>query len=189
MVQKMTLKSFLEWGVLLFTLYKIFPLKDSKKVSSVSENFDTVLANNDVINNVMDDSLPRGLRNNNPGNIKFSSNNNWQGEMGSDGTFSQFKSMGFGLRAMIKLIRKYYYTYGLKTVPDIIGRWSATDRVAYSNFVLDFMNEQSSGFKPTTVLNISDDNTFYFLLKAMVYFENGKDGITLGLFKYAKSLL
>lgn len=42
--------------------------------------------------------LPRGIRNNNPLNIKIG--NDWKGEVpNTDGTFEQFESMEYGLRA------------------------------------------------------------------------------------------
>ena len=45
-------------------------------------------------------SLPRGLRNNNPGNIRNSSTV-WVGEItpSKDKSFKQFKSMAYGYRA------------------------------------------------------------------------------------------
>ena len=46
-------------------------------------------------------SLPRGLRNNNPGNIRKNSDV-FQGEKtSSDREFKQFKSMAYGYRALL----------------------------------------------------------------------------------------
>ena len=51
--------------------------------------------------------LPRGIRNNNPGNIVIS-NNSWQGKIAvaqnTDGHFEQFTELYYGLRALAKLL-------------------------------------------------------------------------------------
>ena len=52
-------------------------------------------------------SLPRGLRNNNPGNIRKNSDV-FQGEKtSSDREFKQFKSMAYGYRAIFKILLNY----------------------------------------------------------------------------------
>ena len=50
---------------------------------------------------------PRGIRNNNPLNIR--KGNNWQGEISpqSDKEFEQFESMTMGVRAGMKILRNY----------------------------------------------------------------------------------
>lgn len=52
-------------------------------------------------------ALPRGIRNNNPLNIR--KGNSWKGECPdqTDTQFEQFSSVEFGLRAAIKLIRNH----------------------------------------------------------------------------------
>lgn len=49
--------------------------------------------------------LPRGLRNNNPGNIRRNSNV-FQGEKipSSDRQFKQFKTLAYGYRAVFKIL-------------------------------------------------------------------------------------
>lgn len=49
--------------------------------------------------------LPRGLRNNNPGNIRLSTTK-WQGEVkGPDPVFCTFRSMPYGYRALMKVLK------------------------------------------------------------------------------------
>lgn len=69
-------------------------------------------------------SSSRGLRNNNPGNIR--KGEKWQGmaAVQSDKDFVIFKSMDYGYRAMCKLLRNYYTKYKLDTVRKIISRWA-----------------------------------------------------------------
>ncbi|MBR1546115.1 MAG: structural protein P5 [Prevotella sp.] len=68
----------------------------------------------------------RGLRNNNPLNIKKSDKVFWLGEVvpGRDETFSQFETMGLGCRAALKLLRAYHDKYGCTTIRQIIRRWA-----------------------------------------------------------------
>lgn len=53
-------------------------------------------------------NITRGVRNNNPFNIKISKSS-WLGKVSSntDGIFEQFESMSYGLRAGVKLLLNY----------------------------------------------------------------------------------
>ncbi len=62
--------------------------------------------------------LPRGLRNNNPGNIR-----QWAGA-GSDGQFAVFKSPDEGISAAVNNIRAYINKHGIDTIRGIISRWA-----------------------------------------------------------------
>ena len=79
-----------------------------------------------------DVKLPRGLRNNNPLNIRLS-NDRWQGQIapslsgraGGEASFCQFETMAYGWRAAFRLLcHTYYGKYKLKTIRDIIYRWA-----------------------------------------------------------------
>lgn len=93
------------------------------------------------------------MQNNNPGNIKKGPSN-WQGEIkpSTDPVFIQFQSMPYGVRASIKLLQNYYYNYDLKTIRQIIKRWSATDQESYINYV-----SQCMGVYPDQLLNMNRD--------------------------------
>ena len=53
-------------------------------------------------------TTPRGVRNNNPGNIRNSERNDWTGEVSKadkkDNSFEEFKDIPHGVRAMMKLL-------------------------------------------------------------------------------------
>ena len=49
---------------------------------------------------------PRGIRNNNPGNIV--AGDKWLGRTGTDGRFVKFKSAEYGLRAIGRVINTYH---------------------------------------------------------------------------------
>jgi len=51
-------------------------------------------------------STPRGIRNQNPGNIDYNSRNDWQGQIGKEpgGRFAIFDTPENGIRALGKLL-------------------------------------------------------------------------------------
>lgn len=83
-------------------------------------------------------NITRGVRNNNPFNIKISKSS-WLGKLSSntDGTFEQFESMCFGLRAGLKLLFNYVRS-GFDTPRAIISRFapsSENNLKAYLSYV------------------------------------------------------
>lgn len=109
-------------------------------------------------------SLPRGIRNNNPGNIKVG--DNWQGMASNDGTFIIFADMSWGVRAigtsLVNMIQK-----GYDTIDTLIRQWSATDQDAYVANV-----SAATGIDPSTQLG-TDSDTITSLIQAIVDQENG----------------
>lgn len=67
----------------------------------------------------------RGLRNNNPGNIRIN-NDLFQGEVrpSEDKSFKQFTTMAYGYRAMFKILSNYFKNYKLDTIRKMITRWA-----------------------------------------------------------------
>ena len=71
-------------------------------------------------------SLPRGIRNNNPLNIR-KTKDQWQGmkKEQTDSQFCQFENLAYGWRAAFKLLtRTYYHTYRLYTIRAIVNKWA-----------------------------------------------------------------
>ena len=66
-------------------------------------------------------TIPRGIRNNNPLNIRIG--NTWLGEVAdpSDPSFEQFVSMQYGVRAACVLLRRYIRHYKRQTIQAIIS--------------------------------------------------------------------
>ena len=88
--------------------------------------------------------MKRGLRNNNPLNIRRSSTH-WQGarKEQTDKSFVQFESMAYGYRAAWKILQTYYERFTKQnqdfTVRNIISRWAPpteNDTEAYIKNVL-----------------------------------------------------
>ncbi len=115
--------------------------------------------------------LPRGIRNNNPGNIRLT-NDKWQGmsPTQTDGEFVQFVSPEYGFRAITRILRNYERR-GINTINGIISRWAPSNEnhtAAYVKFVADYL-----GIAPNTELSLS--LSIFPLIKAITIYENGYD--------------
>jgi hypothetical protein len=71
---------------------------------------------------------PRGIRMNNPGNIKElpGDKTQWQGERATDDdpVFEEFATPEAGIRALVRILAGYQQRHGLNTVAGIINRWA-----------------------------------------------------------------
>lgn len=68
--------------------------------------------------------LPRGIRNNNPLNIRKSPNA-WVGKVGGlDKDFETFDTMEHGIRAAMVIVRTYIRKHNCTTVKQLINRWA-----------------------------------------------------------------
>ena len=117
---------------------------------------------------------PRGIRNNNPLNIRRSADR-WRGlrEEQTDPDFCQFKSLEWGLRAAFIILRTYMTKYKLCTVKQLIGRWaprSENDTARYIDFVC-----QKTWLKPNERIKFWEKNKMCILVWAMANFECGKE--------------
>ena len=76
----------------------------------------------------MEKKEPRGLRNNNPLNIRYVEKNRWQGRVAAmnkkDDEFEEFVALYWGFRAAFILIYNYMNKYGKRTINDIISTWA-----------------------------------------------------------------
>ena len=69
--------------------------------------------------------LPRGIRNNNPLNIRRTAKDQWKGlrAQQTDASFCQFESLEYGWRAAFYLLtRTYYHKYRLSTYVENVCR-------------------------------------------------------------------
>ena len=118
------------------------------------------------------EKVSRGLRNNNPGNIRNSSTV-WQGEVtpSKDKSFKQFSSMAYGYRALIKLLQNYQKLYGLKTVAEMIARWAPPVENNTAGYISRVCKEMQ--VPSTHVVNVSDKATMCAMAAAISLVENG----------------
>lgn len=141
-------------------IFDIFRKKTLKKENDMSIDLSTA---------------PRGIRNNNPGNIDYNPLNKWKGlnpkTKELDSRFCVFISPEYGLRALMILLRNYDKKYGLNSVRQIINRWAPThenNTSAYMEHVAKMM-----GVKVNECLNLKNRETLISLAKAIVTHENG----------------
>lgn len=68
--------------------------------------------------------LPRGIRNNNPLNIRKGVS--WHGlrDFATDKEFCEFKTMALGFRAAFLTLITYYTSHDCQTLEQIINRWA-----------------------------------------------------------------
>lgn len=116
--------------------------------------------------------IPRGIRNNNPLNIRIS-NANWIGKLShnSDKAFEQFDTMEHGIRAGFIILRTYIRKYNLRSIHKIIYRWAPpkeNNTVAYIKTVC-----QRSGIEPDTELFFLDERKMVKIIEAMIFVECG----------------
>lgn len=116
--------------------------------------------------------LPRGLRNNNPGNL-IATGINWLGEVPAhqrtDSAFEQFTELRYGLRAMMKDIAGDI-SEGTNTLSALLHEYappSENNTQAYINFVSNL-----TGYLPDMQLTLSK-GLLIAICKAKVTFENG----------------
>ncbi len=67
--------------------------------------------------------MSRGLKNNNPGNIRNSAMKH-HGEISTDAAFKQLKNMVYGYRAMFMLLYTYQKRHRLNTLREMIARYA-----------------------------------------------------------------
>ncbi|BBL31222.1 structural protein [Pantoea ananatis] len=131
----------------------------------------------------------RGIRNNNPGNIRWG--DEWKGLVPegqrTDKSFCQFKAPEFGIRAMIIILRNYQSKYGLKTITGIIKRWAPpkeNDTQAYIRSVA-----QATGTDADKTIDLTDSRKLFPLLQAIIKHENGTQPYEYDVFIRALDLV
>ena len=116
---------------------------------------------------------PRGIRNNNPGNIRHGQN--WQG-LNPDGrnidpAFCVFKSPVFGIRALAKVLMNYKKIHGLNTVRQIISRYAPPNENQTKAYIQTVA--QQIGVYPDTIIDIEERGILTVFIKAVIRMENG----------------
>lgn len=118
---------------------------------------------------------PRGIRNNNPGNIE-KGKDKWQGLKlkmeETDPRFAEFKDPTWGIRALAVVLINYQDKYGINTVRGIINRWAPThenDTSAYINQVC-----AACRMEPDEPLDLHRYEALRPIVEAIIRHENGR---------------
>ena len=120
---------------------------------------------------------PRGIRNNNPGNIE--KGENWQGlaaDQSSDSRFAVFSEPVWGVRALARVLSVYRNRDGLPglggpgvdTIREVLSRWAPDSENNTESYIQAVANE----------MQVSDrvalqPNDYPALIKAIIRHENG----------------
>jgi hypothetical protein len=137
-----------------------------------------------------DMSLPRGIRNNNPGNL-IKTSIPWQGKVphdqNSDSRFEQFQAFKWGTRAMIKDLHNDI-NKGATTLRSLIHEYAPPFENHTETYIEWVSNE--AGLNPEAPL-YTDKDTTQKLVQAIARYENGaqKNWISDADFEAAWSLL
>jgi len=123
-----------------------------------------------------DKRYPRGMRNNNPGNIRYNKNINWKGkiskEKSTDRSFEQFEKYWLGVRALIIILNSYYFKHQLKTIEKMINRFAPPVENETESYVSKVCKETGFKARDQFIWNRQNVN---LLVRAIARHENGRD--------------
>lgn len=130
--------------------------------------------------------ISRGIRNNNPGNIRHSSAA-WLGKSAqqTDNQFLQFDSPEYGLRALGVTLRTYFNKHGLQTVRGIINRWAPP----VENDTLSYVNAVAKALGVTPDQKLDFYTQLPRLIAAIVKHENGSQPYSMQTIQRAINLM
>ncbi len=119
---------------------------------------------------------PRGIRNNNPGNIDF------RGQSGATlerpgGRFARFETAYDGLKALSRQLMRYFEgkTTGkpLQTLNDIISTWAPGNENNTGAYIAQL--SKMMGVAPDAILNLKDPQVMSSLMNGIIHHENGRN--------------
>lgn len=115
--------------------------------------------------------LPRGIRNNNPLNIR--KGDAWLGMVDNptDPEFVQFVEMVYGVRAAFIILHRYFTVYRIDTVEGIISRWAPSTENNTKSYIRAVC--QRTGLDASDKLCYKDTVTMVNLIDAMIRVECG----------------
>ena len=121
---------------------------------------------------VAQQGMTRGIRNNNPLNIRHSSSK-WQGmaRRQSDRAFVQFTNRKYGYRAAFVLIRSYIGLHHANTIGKIIARWAPSSDGNNTQAYIQFVS-QTSGIPADEPLRFSDQQKMVSIVRSMAQMES-----------------
>nr|DAV86067.1 MAG TPA: virion protein [Caudoviricetes sp.] len=120
--------------------------------------------------------MTRGLRNNNPGNLRLSKDK-WQGlrAVQTDKAFFQFETMAYGYRALIRTLQNYRKLHKCQTIADFINRYAPKIENNTAGYIQRVCREMQV---PTTyVPDVNDKATMCNFAAAISQVENGTPAV------------
>lgn len=130
---------------------------------------------------------PRGIRNNNAGNIEAGDFTKRQpGFVGSDGRFATFDAPENGIRAADRLLQIYHDKHGLNTIAGIVNRWAPPSDNNPTNAYAAAV-ARHVGVDPNDPVAMGDPNVRRKIVEAKIAFENGRDPYSADIYDRAYS--
>ena len=116
--------------------------------------------------------IPRGIRNNNPLNIRVG--NSWRGEVlhSTDKSFEQFQTMEYGIRAGFVILKRYINHYGRNTIRKIISAWAPSNENNTESYIQ--MVSKLSGIAPEQPIEFGNQYAMLRIVAAMIRVECGR---------------
>lgn len=126
--------------------------------------------------------MSRGLRNNNPLNIRRNKTK-WQGlaPEQNDKSFFTFVAPEWGYRAALRTLQNYERVHGLKTIREWIMRWAPlceNDTEMYVGVVC-----KRTGMPADAKPNITNKVVMCAIVGAMSFVENGREPVIEDIYK------
>jgi hypothetical protein len=116
--------------------------------------------------------IPRGLRNNNPLNIRHNSDT-FQGETkGVDKSFKTFETMPYGYRAAFVTLATYL-SRGWNTIEKIVSRWAPPIENDTEKYIANVV--KWSGVPRNKELTAANGADYIMIVAAMSFMENGRN--------------
>lgn len=128
--------------------------------------------------------IPRGVRNNNPGNIDFNPRNAWQGQLGLEvgvgkPRFARFDSPENGIRALGKLLLNYrgkdgmpgVGKPGIDTPLEFINRWAPSNENDTLSYATAIAKRLGVGVRDS--INIAKPEVLREAVVGIIVHENG----------------
>jgi len=117
---------------------------------------------------------PRGIRNNNPGNLNYARQAGASKEGGENGRFAVFGNMRDGIAALYKQLQ-LYIGRGVNTIESIVNKYApASDNNNVGAYVRQLVG--ATGKDANEKLSGSDTETIFKLMRGIINHENGPDG-------------
>lgn len=140
----------------------------------------------------------RGIRNNNPANIRRGCN--WKGLVNTptDKEFCEFVTMTWGVRALLVTLRTYVVKHKLHTIRDIIYRWAPPSDGNKTEKYVEFVEKAVKEIDSPITLSLQaydfmpkyqhSECILYLVAKAMCKMESGYD-LSYGTYLFALHLM
>lgn len=119
-----------------------------------------------------DKALPRGVRNNNPGNLNYAKQRGATKEEGPNGRFAVFQSMTEGVAALYRQLMMYFQR-GTDTIDEIVRKYAPEgDNNNVAAYIQSLVKATGKG--DNELLSSDDMTTIFSLMKGIINHENGK---------------